>query len=99
MSPHVTQWGEDMKSTVRGFLRVMGMTLFLSVGLAMGAPVAKADTVLCSGNAFSTCINRGFTAHGYEDAYGSSHWRAASGHNCTNYVGYMLKQNGDSGPG
>lgn len=69
-------------------------------GMAIAAgPASAGTTTLCSGGSFSTCINAGFSAHGYENHYTSSYWAAASGHNCTNYVGFMLTQNGDSGHG
>ena len=59
---------------------------------------AQADSTLCSGSQLSVCINAGYTAHGYESNYTKSYWKAYSGHNCTNYVGYMLSKNGASEP-
>jgi len=77
-------------------------TLFTSgavVATAGPAQAATGATTLCTGEEYSTCIAANYTAHGYESHNSTSYWNAYSGHNCTNYVGYMLTQNGDAGHG
>lgn len=88
-------------------LKLVVAAMVLAVGGVLGSTSAVfADQTLCSGAAFSTCTSAGYTAHGYENHYmdnvggvGIGYWRTINGHNCTNYVGYMLTQNGSSGPG
>lgn len=67
---------------------------------------ANADLCITTQNNFSACNTADYSSHGYENHYqddvynpGVGYWRAYNGHNCTNYVGYMLTQNGDAGPG
>ena len=43
---------------------------------------------LCTG--YASCIAQGFTAHGYDQHSGTSYWGMDPGHNCTNYVAYVL---------
>lgn len=85
-------------------LTVVLVAVALIFGSVAVATPAYADSSLCVGTSFSTCINAGHTAHGYEAHYldnvsgsGVGYWKSYNGHNCTNYVGYMLTQNGDSG--
>lgn len=52
------------------------------------ATPALADTFLCVGSDYSTCINAGYTDHDYHVHNGTSYWNAFTGHNCTNYVAY-----------
>ncbi len=76
------------------------MSLIVAIAcVVLIAPNVTADSTLCTGYSFSTCINAGYIAHGFENHYTNSYWKAYGGHNCTNYVGYMLAQNGDIGPG
>ncbi len=85
---------------------VIGLAL---VGLIAFAAPAQADSVLCSDNSFTNCTAAtptAYTAHDYENHYtddvsgpGVGYWKSFNGHNCTNYVGYMLTLNGDAGPG
>lgn len=89
------------------WLRTFLVGLLITSGAVVaGAGPAQADSTLCSGTSFSTCINAGYTAHGYENHYtdnvsgpGVGYWKAFNGHNCTNYAGYMLTLSGDAGPG
>lgn len=63
----------------------------LIVGLLLtSATPATADATLCSGG-FSTCTAAGYTDHGYGAHHGTSYWGAFPGHNCTNYVAYVLQ--------
>ena len=50
-----------------------------------------ADATLCSGSSYSTCTNAGYTDHGYGANNGTSYWGMYQGHNCTNYVAYVLQ--------
>jgi surface antigen len=85
--------------------RGLGLSLFLSlcaVGLTgvEGASPAFADATLCSGSAYSSCTNAGYTDHGFGPNNGNSYWGAYAGHNCTNYVAYTLQTvNGAPTPG
>lgn len=77
------------------------LVILACISSVLFASHAKADSVLCSGSSFSTCINNGYSAYGYENNSYTSYWKAvaSTGHNCTNYVGYRLALNGDTGPG
>ena len=76
--------------------KITGTLLSLVVGTAgfmMAAPSAQAGSYLdCRG--FSACSAKGFGSAGFNKVYTRSHWRAAAGHNCTNYVAYRLTNNG-----
>jgi hypothetical protein len=85
-----------MLTRFRAVLVTLGLVLAGIIGAV--APV-RADSTLCAGNSFSVCIDAGYTAHGYENHYNTSYWNALAGHNCTNFVGYMLTKNGDAGHG
>ncbi len=61
--------------------------LAMLAGVPVAAP-ALADSVLCVGSNYSTCINAGYTDHGYNLHNSTSYWNAFAGHNCTNYVAY-----------
>lgn len=63
------------------------MTLLATV--IASSPASASVTVLCSGGSYSTCINSGHTAHGFEQHYQNGYWGAYSGHNCTNYAAYL----------
>ena len=76
-------------------LSVLLIAGVLAANSLISASVAYADNILCVD--FADCMGNGYTTHGYDKKYTSSYWRAIAGHNCTNYVGYMLTQNGDSG--
>ena len=64
----------------------------LGVG-ALTATAASAATKLCSGSSYSTCVNAGYTDHGYGTHSGTSYWGADPGHNCTNYIAYVETKN------
>jgi surface antigen len=68
-------------------LLLFGISMAL-VGAALLASTSYAGTSLCSG--WAECADNGYTHHGYKDVIGTSHWGAASGNNCTNYVSYVL---------
>ena len=76
--------------------KIAGTLLSLVVGTAgfmMAAPSAQAASYLdCRG--FSACSTKGLGSAGFNKVYTQSHWRAAAGHNCTNYVAYRLTHNG-----
>jgi surface antigen len=74
------------------------LVLCLSAALVgLTARPAQADIELCSG--YSSCAGAGYTDHGYETASGTSYWGMVSGHNCTNYVAYILQMiNGTPAP-
>lgn len=72
------------------WLLATGVAMVLLLAAMWIVRFAKADATLCSGPSFSSCISVGYTAHGYDSNYNNSYWRAYAGHNCTNYVGYML---------
>lgn len=61
--------------------------LTLAAGLPAAAP-ALADSFLCVGADYSTCLTAGYTDHGYHLHNSTSYWNAFPGHNCTNYVAY-----------
>lgn len=83
--------------------RLALLGVVIGLWLTFPAERAYADTWLCNSqnsSSFSACIEAGYTAHGYDSHNNTSYWRAAvlsGGHNCTNYVGYMLNYNGDPG--
>jgi surface antigen len=71
---------------------VLAPTLVVCVSAALvglTALPAQADIELCSG--YSSCVSNGYTDHGYEAKSGTSYWGMFAGHNCTNYVAYVLK--------
>lgn len=73
--------------------------LIFAIGMIMTvASPARADSVLCTGNSYSDCINKGYTDHGYGANSGTSYWTMYAGHNCTNYAAYMASQNGAPTP-
>ena len=65
-------------------------------GLAVIAPAhsatPKPTVTLCK--SFSVCESKGYSTHGYRAEYMTSFWNNTAGHNCTNYVAYMLTHNG-----
>jgi surface antigen len=68
------------------------LLILLGVGAAFvtGTSLpAYADVDLCTG--YSNCVNTGYTDHGYEAKSGTSYWGMFVGHNCTNYVAYILQ--------
>lgn len=81
---------------------IFALILSLCTGglVTAGASPALADTVLCSGSAYSTCTGAGYTDHAFGSHYTTSHWGAYAGHNCTNYAAYVLSTvNGAPAPG
>lgn len=77
--------------------------IMVGTGSVVVAPLVYADTTYCSSISWSACPSVGKTTHGYENHYNDApygpnigYWRASPGHNCTQYVGYMLGQNGNS---
>ncbi len=91
-----------MKSTIRRRRRALafGTVLITSLTFILGSTstVSASVTVLCAGNSYATCINAGYTAHGFEQHFQSSYWGAYAGHNCTNYAAYMMTINGAATP-
>lgn len=86
---------------MKNFWRILLLVWVLSLALAE-MPVAAhsnqlADVELCSG--FDACEKEGYAHHGYQDNYQRPHWRAFSGHNCTNYASYMMAKLGATAPG
>jgi surface antigen len=70
------------------------------VGATLPASSAFANTVLCTGNDYSTCVNDGHTDHDFGGHNSTSYWGAYAGHNCTNYVAYVESTvNGATSPG
>lgn len=53
-------------------------------------PAGAASSTLCTG--YDTCEKAGYTHHGYKakSENKSRYWLMYAGHNCTNYVAYML---------
>lgn len=88
-----------MRWRVLPFLVTMGLML---IGIFLPATPAAAASAswpaLCSGNAYSTCINAGYTDHGYGGNNSTSYWTMYAGHNCTNYAAYMAINNGAGTP-
>src|ERR1700733_15028675 len=76
----------------------LSLAIFTSIASVAAAPQALAGSVLCTGDSYSTCVNAGFTDHGYAAHSGTSYWGADPGHNCTNYVAYVETQNGVARP-
>ena len=81
-----------MLSSVRRPLRTLLLATSLlaptfAVTTLHVAPVS-ATTVLCSG--YTACSSGIFTTHGYAGASGRSYWSMYAGHNCTNYVAYVM---------
>jgi surface antigen len=76
--------------------RIASSVTILAVAVLSLAPAARvqAATILCSGSSYSTCINAGYSDHGYEANNGIAWWNAFTGHNCTNYAAYMAIRNG-----
>lgn len=58
------------------------------------APASAAFTTLCTG--YSLCSYQGMSNSGYSAVSGTSYWRMAPGHNCTNYVAYRMIRSGIS---
>lgn len=83
-----------MKRLQRAFVAL----LMMMSGALLPVSSVFADSTLCSGS-FADCGSAQYSTHGYENHFNTSYWRAFSGHNCTNYVGYMLSLNGDPGHG
>jgi surface antigen len=80
-------------------LRALLLIPILIIGVLVGtASPASADTTLCTGNSYTSCINAGYTAHGYNASGNTSYWTMYAGHNCTNYAAYMASQNGAATP-
>jgi surface antigen len=80
----------------RPVLFALLLALLTAALVTVSANRAFADTSMCSGNAYSTCTNAGYTDHGYGANNGNMYWSEFSGHNCTNYVAYFEVQNGFS---
>jgi surface antigen len=78
-------------------LALIPMALCLLFG---GVVVVKAmiaawpgdDTMLCSGSAYTACTDGSpsYTDHGYSSHNGVSYWGSPAGHDCNNYVAYVV---------
>lgn len=80
------------RSWVRALVAVAA-SLALGASLSVAAPApsqaaARWNVVLCKG--YVSCGAYGMTNHGYQAASGGMYWRMYAGHNCTNYVAYMM---------
>lgn len=62
----------------------------------IASPPANADSPLCSD--YLQCSESGRTDHGYATVIDVSHWGMYGGHNCTNYIAYMLGASGVAEP-
>lgn len=49
-------------------------------------------SIICKG--FKDCLKKGKGSAGYASVFRQSFWNMTPGHNCTNYIGYRLTQNG-----
>jgi surface antigen len=80
------------KTRIRRRLVVALVTATIATTGIIVANPAAADTMLCSGNNYSTCTqhNPPYTDHGYGAVSGNSYWNMIAGHNCTNYVAYVV---------
>ncbi|WP_168929748.1 CHAP domain-containing protein [Nocardioides sp. GY 10127] len=68
--------------------------VLLAVGVQTASPASATTTYLCTG--YVACAQAGYTHHGYKKAGSKMWWRMYSGHNCTNYVAYMMVKSGAS---
>ena len=79
-------------------LATLALLFTASTITVLSAKPASADTTLCTGSSYSTCINAGYTDHGYGTNNLKRYWGADAGHNCTNYVAYVETQDGATAP-
>jgi surface antigen len=70
------------------------VTALALVAGPLALPANAAGTVLC--RTYDQCEQNGMTHHGYPASSSGEYWRMVSGHNCTNYVAWMLIQAGMS---
>lgn len=74
-------------------LALSGVLLAALVAALMivGVRPALADSYPCQGTSDSTCVNAGYTDHGYAANSGTSWWSEDTGVECTNYVAFVEK--------
>lgn len=80
------------RDATRGISALVAILLGLTALVASGGARAAEWIVLCTG--YKECTAAGYPEAGYEAASKTSYWSQYVGHNCTNYVGYRLVQNG-----
>lgn len=81
---------------MRRFWATAAIVGLVAASVTLGATQADAVSgpALCS--TYDGCAALGMNDHGYEGASGTSYWKMTPGHNCTNYVAYILRKQGAS---
>jgi surface antigen len=80
-------------------MRVAGLVIAftaLFTGITATTSSAITDTPLCTN--YEQCSQTGRSDHGYASVEYVGHWGMYGGHNCTNYVAYMLGRAGVAQP-
>lgn len=70
-------------------LLIVGGTLFMATSASAASTGSKS---LCSG--YEACEAAGMTTHGYVKNAQNSYWHSYAGHNCTNYVAFLMDAKG-----